>query len=52
MKRWLAIHPTLGRRAFEARTWFDARALACAFFGCEPGQLTSVELQVVNGAGA
>lgn len=29
-------------RAYRCKTWFEARAKACAFFGCEPGDVVCV----------
>jgi hypothetical protein len=49
VKKWIAVHPTLGRTMVEARTWMLARAIAQAFFRCEPRE---VEVTLANGAGA
>lgn len=30
------------RQEFTAKTWFEARAKACAFFRCEPSEVVCV----------
>jgi hypothetical protein len=33
---------TVARWSVTAETWFEARVKACAFFGCEPGDVMCV----------